>query len=222
MEALVRRTLGLDVDLRPFHRALDRFPKLAPLAPKLRAVRPPRFTSLFEAIVGVVPFQQVSLDAGVTIFGRVVERYGLARALPGDERTILHAAPRPEAIAGEQIDALRSVGMSAAKARAIRAAAEAIATGAISDEAIEALPTDEARARLVTLPGIGPWSADLVLLRGFGRLDAFPPHDVGVARGLKALLGDTKPEVLAKAFAPQQGMLYYTALLGKLHARGLL
>jgi len=214
--ALVRRTLGLDVDLAPFRRAARRDPRIVRL---MVGVRPPRFTSLFEAIVGVVPFQQLSLDAGVTLFARVIERYGVSEEV-GSSR--LYAAPRPEAIAETPFDELRSLGLSGAKVRALQSAAAAILEGRIGDEAIERLPTPEARALLRTLPGIGPWSADLILLRGFGRLDAFPPGDVGVARGLTEFLGAPPSPELLDAFAPQQGMLYYVALLSKLQARGML
>ena len=50
------------------------------------------------------------------------------------------------------------------------------------------MPSRQAQHALMELPGIGPWSAALVLLRGFGRLDVFPPGDVGAARGLGPLL----------------------------------
>jgi len=214
--ALVRRTLGLDVDLAPFRRAARKDPRIARL---MLGVRPPRFTSLFEAILGVVPFQQLSLDAGVTLFARVVERYGPCEEI---DSVRLYAAPRPQAIAEASFDELRALGLSGAKVRALQRAATAILEGRIGDEAIEELPTPEARTLLRKLPGIGPWSADLVLLRGFGRLDAFPPGDVGVARGLTDFLGAPPSRELLDAFAPQQGMLYYVALLSRLQARGLL
>ena len=216
VEALVRRTLGLDVDLAQAHRAARRLPRIARL---LAGVRPPRFTSLYEAVLGVVPFQQVSLAAGMTIFGRVVERYGAA-AEAG--RLRLHAAPLPLAIAGARFDDLRALGLSGTKVRALQSAAVAILEERLRDDAIASLPTPEARALLRKLPGIGPWSADLILLRGFGRLDAFPPGDVGVARGLAGLLGEVQPDQLAEAFGAQQCMLYYVALLAKLQERGLL
>ena len=221
--ALVRRTLGLDAQLTTFHRADDRFPGLARLAPVLRGVRPPRFTSLFEAIVGVVPFQQVSLDAGMAVFARVIEAHGARLPVDGPAGIDgLYTAPRPDALADVSEAELAAHGMSRAKARSLQRTAAAIATGELSASTLEDLPTPQARAQLVELPGIGPWSADLILLRGFGRLDAFPPRDVGVARGLGALLGATPPEELARAFAPQQGMLYYTSLIAQLVDRGIL
>jgi DNA-3-methyladenine glycosylase II len=74
---------------------------------------------------------------------------------------------------------------------------------------------------LLELPGIGPWTADYVLLRGLGRLDVFPSGDVGAARTLGRILGRTiEPPAavqFAARFAPLRGMLYF-CMLG--HARG--
>lgn len=219
----VRRMLGLDVELDAFHRAAARYPGLRPLAALLAGIRPPRFASLFEAILGVVPFQQLSLDSGMAVFARLVEAHGVHQPVtgPGEVRE-LYAAPRPEAIEAASEETLRAHGLSGAKARSLRDAARAILEGHIDEATLESLPTPEARTRLLKLKGIGPWSADLILLRGFGRLDAFPPGDVGVANGLLPLLGETPPEELARAFAPQQGMLYYTSLISQLANRGIL
>lgn len=221
LTARIRRMLGLDVDLRPFHAAAAKIPRLAPVVRRLAGLRPPRFDSLFEAFVGVVPFQQVSLDAGVAVFARLVERYGVAAEVEG---ATLHAAPTPAAIAAAPIAALRTLGLSEAKAHTLQEAARAFDTGALDEAAIEALPTAAARARLLERRGIGPWSADLLLLRGLGRLDAFPPGDVGVKRSLGQFLGDSAllPEQLAAAFEPQQGMLYFLSLAVQLLDRGLI
>ena len=219
--ALVRRMLGLDVDLAPFQTAAARIPGLAPVVRRLAGLRPPRFASLFESFVGVVPFQQVSLDAGVAVFARIVERFGPRLAIGG---ATWSAAPRPEDVAAAAPSDLRSLGLSEAKVRALQTAARARIDGTLADAELDALPTAAVRERLLALRGIGPWSADLLLLRGLGRLDAFPPGDVGVARGLGHLLGEgaPRPEALAAAFVPQQGMLYFLSLAVQLLDRGLI
>ena len=69
---------------------------------------------------------------------------------------------------------------------------------------------------MLELPGVGPWTADYVLLRGLGRLDVFPSGDVGTARTLGRVLGlDIEPEAaerIAARFAPLRGMLYFCML----------
>lgn len=74
---------------------------------------------------------------------------------------------------------------------------------------------------LRTIKGIGPWTAAVILLRGLGRLDAFPANDSGVAANLASIAG--KPldaTAIADALGPQRGMLYVFLLLSRLESRG--
>jgi hypothetical protein len=92
---------------------------------------------------------------------------------------------------------------------------KAIESGELTKAAIAGMSPGLALKHLVDLPGIGPWSAGVVLLRGFGRLDVFPPRDVGALRGLRALLhllpGQSLDPVL-KRFGAHRGHLYFCAL----------
>ena len=72
--------------------------------------------------------------------------------------------------------------------------------------------TNDALKTLVDLPGIGPWSAGLVLLRGLGRLDVFPSGDVGAERGLRTLLragAGTSLKRIVDRFGDRRGYLYF-------------
>jgi DNA-3-methyladenine glycosylase II len=87
------------------------------------------------------------------------------------------------------------------------------------------MSTSDALRALAELPGIGPWSAGVVLLRGLGRLDVFPPGDVGAKRGLGAVmhLGPGAPlGHIVERFGDHRGYLYFCALGGGLLARGLI
>ena len=68
----LRKVLGLDVDPLPLQRIAEADRKLRPTALALRGMRPPRFAGWFEAFANVMPFQQLSLDAGIAIVGRLV------------------------------------------------------------------------------------------------------------------------------------------------------
>jgi DNA-3-methyladenine glycosylase II len=84
------------------------------------------------------------------------------------------------------------------------------------------LPTTELLAQLATQRGIGPWTAAVIALRGFGRLDLFPMNDSGVARAIRDLSGGIAVDVpaLLVQLGEQRGMLYYHLLLARLAARG--
>lgn len=217
----LRRVLGLDVDTGAYERLLAEEPALERWYVGLRGMRPPRFPGLFEAIARTVPFQQLSLDAGVTLLARLVERSG-ERERFGDRE--FFAFPAPEAVADLAIDDFRALGFSVAKARCLIESATRIRDGELSGEAIEALSDDEAMVALRKLRGIGPWSASLILLRGFGRLDHFPKGDVGVRRGLSRLLSfepsSFDAEGYARRFGGLRGMLYFLSLGAQLLDRG--
>jgi DNA-3-methyladenine glycosylase II len=72
----LRKVLGLDVAQAPLQHLVEADRRLRPTALALRGMRPPRFAEWFEAFGNVLPFQQLSLDAGVVIVGRLAERFG--------------------------------------------------------------------------------------------------------------------------------------------------
>jgi 3-methyladenine DNA glycosylase/8-oxoguanine DNA glycosylase len=218
----VRRVLGLDVDPEPLQRLAAAERALRPTALALRGMRPPRFAGLFEAFANVVPFQQLSLDAGVAIVGRLVERFG-RRLDQGDRR--FHAFPTAGAIADARLEALRGCGLSSRKAESLRTLARAIESGELSEGRLSGMSTHDALRTLAELPGIGPWSASVVLLRGLGRLDVFPPGDVGAERELRAVMhlrAEAPLDRIVERFGGQRGYLYFCALGGSLLEKGLI
>ncbi len=220
--AFVRRMLGLDVDPAPLRRCAESAAASRATCRVLRGMRPPRFATLFEAFASVIPFQQLSLDAGTAIVARLVTRFGQRLAHDGRR---FHAFPTARRIARARLDSLRACGLSRPKAQTLRGVARAIDAGELREAELARLGTDEAMARLVELPGIGPWSAGLVLLRGLGRLDVFPPGDVGAARNLRNLMQLDPRAPLAPSierFGNFRGYLYFCALGGALLRSGLI
>lgn len=218
----LRRILGLHLDPQALQRLACADRRLRPAALALRGMRPPRFAGLFEAFASVVPFQQLSLDAGVAIVGRLVERFGTRLERDGAR---LHAFPTAQAIAEARLERLRQCGLSTRKAQVLRALARAIGSGELSEEALGAMSTPDALQALTALPGVGPWTANLVLLRGLGRLEVFPPGDVGAARGLRTLMrlrSGAPLERIIERFGACRGYLYFYALGGSLLSRGLI
>ena len=223
LEGTIRNMLGLDVDPAPLQLAAARVPGLQRTARGLRGMRPPRFATLFETFANVVPFQQLSLDAGLAIVTRFVERFG-ERMQHGDRQLAMY--PTASTVARARLPGLLACGLSRSKAEALRSLARAVDLGELGEAEIAQCDTEQALEKLVTLPGIGPWSAALVLLRGFGRLDVFPPGDSGVKRALETLLELRSAGALDRVverFAEQQrGYLYLCALGGSLLRKGLI
>ena len=218
----LRRVLGLDVDLAPPMRLAEAEARLLPTTLALRGMRPPRFPGLFETFLNVVPFQQLSLDAGVAIVGHLVERFGERLAHEGHA---FHAFPTADTIGRARTEALRACGLSLRKAESLRSIAREVASGRVDDDTLSRMSVADAMKALTDLPGIGPWSAGLVLLRGLGRLDVFPSGDVGAERGLRTLLQKGREGRLGRIierFGDHRGYLYFCALGGSLLSKGLI
>ncbi|HEY0395027.1 MAG TPA: hypothetical protein VGD01_11090 [Candidatus Elarobacter sp.] len=217
--AVVRRALGTEVDLTAFYAGAATVPWLHAIASAARGVKPPRYPSLWETICNAVVYQQVSIHAAGAILRRVIERYS-APVETGDARLFAFPAPRT-LLEADPLD-LRTAGLSVNKINALKAVSAALASGELDEAALEPLPTPALLEALVAHKGIGPWTAAVVALRGFGRLDVFPMKDSGVAAALRKLSGDATltSEPVIDALRPQQGMLYYHLLLGRLNATG--
>jgi DNA-3-methyladenine glycosylase II len=170
--------------------------------------------------VNSVVFQQVSLHAATAVVRRMVTTLGTpVDGAPAD----LYVFPDIARVLGTPDAALRAMGLSAAKIATLRRAGEAIASGVLADSMIEERPSAEAGELLRRIKGVGPWTASVILLRGFGRLDVFPGNDSGVAHTLARVAGRRRLDLdrALAALGPQQGMLYFHLLLARLAEQGV-
>ncbi len=214
--AIARRMLGTAHDPARFRRAAAGLPWLGPLAERMRGARGPRYPTLWEAIVNAVVFQAVSLAAASAVLRRAIVALEPAVTLDALELRPFPSAERwLEASEGE----LRTAGLSRAKIAALESAARTLVAGDLTEAELDALDTEAAAARLEALPGIGPWTAAVILLRGLGRLDTFPGNDSGAARSLAALgvPAEALPATLL-ALGDERGMLYFHLLLARLES----
>jgi DNA-3-methyladenine glycosylase II len=214
---LVRRMLGMEVDLTPFYRSASKVQWLHPLVSRMRGVRPPRYPTIWEACVNAIVFQQISLHAASSIMGRLTVGFSEPVEHSGVR---LYPFPSPEQILSAPGSVLRGAGLSAGKLATLRRVAEAIGAGAINEGQLEGLPSPDAAALLRSIKGIGPWTAVVILLRGLGRLDVFPANDTSVARNLTLVGGPAAHDVerLLDTLGSERGMLYYHLLLARLEA----
>lgn len=217
---MLERMLGLHIDLTGFYAMAERSPQLRALARRFRGARPSRFPTLFEAIANGISCQQLSLAAGIAMLNRFAEHQGM-------EISGRHAFPEPQSTAHAGERSLRDMGYSGSKARALIAAAGQLAKAG-NRRLYESGDDRTITARLEALPGIGPWTAEYVLLRGLGRLHVFPGADVGARRNLSRVLNSgellsfEKIKGLAAEWRPYGGLVYFHLLLHGLAERGLI
>ncbi|CAA0081050.1 DNA-3-methyladenine glycosylase family protein [Zhongshania aliphaticivorans] len=187
LEGLSRRMLGLDQDVESFEEAIAGHRVLADLVRRRSGLRVPQSASPFESLCWAVTGQQISVNAAISIRRRFIQSLGVAHS----QGLLCH--PDPASLAASNVEQLRSLGLSIGKANTLLALAAAIESKdlAILDnkEKLGDESADAIRAELLAIRGIGPWTVNYVLLRGFGYLGGSLHGDVAVRRNLQLLLG---------------------------------
>ncbi|MGY1914541.1 AlkA N-terminal domain-containing protein [Blastococcus sp. SYSU DS0973] len=175
-----RRMLDLDADPAAVDDVLATDPALAPLVAAAPGRRVPASPDADELAVRAVLGQQVSVAGARTLTARLVAAAGTPLAEPVG--TLTHAFPRPEALTAADLGA---VGLTRARRRTVHALAAALADGTITLG--PGAERAEAGHALLAVPGIGPWTAALVGLRGLADPDVWLPGDLALRRSLAAL-----------------------------------
>lgn len=190
-----RRMLDLDADPVAVDDQLRTDPLLAPLVDKAPGRRVPRTVDEAEFAVRAVLGQQVSTAAARTHAARLVTAHG--DPVDDPEGGLTHLFPSPEALAA--LDPT-SLAMPNTRRTTFTTLVRQLADGSLhlgveSDWA-------EARARLLALPGFGPWTVDVIGMRALGDPDAFLPTDLGIRRAAQELgLPSTPAALTARAAA---------------------
>jgi DNA-3-methyladenine glycosylase II len=191
----VARILSLDVDGTGFPEVGRRDPVVGGLQARWPGLRPVGFFSPYEAAAWALIGHRTRIVQAARVKERMAAELGQAVDVHGDVR---HAFPGPARLAtlegfpglfGRKVDNLRSLG-------------EAAAVGQLDGDRLRALPREEALAELKRLPGIGDFSAELVLLRGAADPDHLPLHEPRLCRGAALAYGlDESPD---RAWLEQQ------------------
>lgn len=194
--AVLRRWLDLDADSGAIDAALGADPVLATLVRARPGLRVPGAVDGVETTVLAVLGQQVSLRAACTFAGRLVAAFGTSG--PHGLRTF----PTPRTLAAAGPEAIRTAsGITGARARTVHAVAVAAVDGLRLDQTVD---RDRARAELLALPGIGPWTADYVALRVLGDPDAFLGGDLVLRRTL-GVTTTRAAELRSESWRPWRG-----------------
>jgi AraC family transcriptional regulator of adaptative response / DNA-3-methyladenine glycosylase II len=176
--ARLRRLFDLDADVETIGAHLSIDAALAPLVSKRPGLRTPGAWDGFELAIRAILGQQVTVVAARQLAGKLVARAGTSVApdVTGDER-LSRIFPTPQRVMASDLSTL---GMPRARIAALTALATAAAA---DDRLLDPTGTyEEAVARLLALPGFGPWTAQYWALRALRDSDAFPEADVALLR----------------------------------------
>ncbi|KTC76541.1 DNA-3-methyladenine glycosylase family protein [Legionella brunensis] len=221
---LLEKMLGLNCNLLDFYRIAEQDPYLAPIVRQFKGLKPPRFPSIFEALVNAISCQQLSLDAGLQVQNRFIQYVG--KNIHNVDETF-YAFPIPKDVENCSIWELKKLGYSTNKCETLIELSSRISSDETLFHHLEDKTNNEIVAFLCQFKGIGRWSAEYILLRGLGKIDMFPGDDVGASNNLQNLLQiKTKLDYrqisqITQKWYPYAGLIYFHLLLQKLKARGL-
>ena len=197
--------LGVDQDLTPFYELGRADPAMAGLVEQFHGLHVPHTATVFEALVLAVLGQQISTSVARIIRMLLIETFGPSAQFDGET---YYAFPRPEAIWASSPAQLHTMKLTQRKAEYVHGLAGSALDRAVGLESLGGLSDQEVVAKLTALRGVGPWTAQWVLIRAVGRPDALPLGDLALRRVVSRLfrdgseVTDAQVEEIAQRWSP--------------------
>ncbi|GAB2853130.1 DNA glycosylase [Pseudoduganella ginsengisoli] len=215
----LRNVLGLRIDPQPFTDMVAGDPVMGPLAKRQPGLRIVQSATVFEALTWAVIGQQINLAFAIALRRTLIQLAG-PRHSGG-----LWCYPDAAGVARLSVDDLTSRKFSRAKAETLLRLSALVADGALDLEPGPANTIADISEALLAVKGIGPWTVNYGLLRGYGYEDCSLHGDVAIRTALQPLLGgDERPDIAAterflQRYAPHRTMAA-AHLWASLHPRG--
>lgn len=209
---LIEEALGLDDPI-----LLDQIQDM-PFAEQIRSVlglSVPGYPDIFEALVQIIMGQQVSVAVANKVRANFV--HALGGHVAHEQDSYKHF-PQPNKVLDASIDELRALGLSRTKCKSILGLAEAFHADVDIQSITKKTTSQEIRHLLTNLYGIGDWTVDWVLLRGFRRFEVIPNTDLAVRKAFswalnkKALISTDALKRYEKKLFPYGGVIAYRVL----------
>ncbi|MEQ3553889.1 DNA-3-methyladenine glycosylase 2 family protein [Pseudonocardia nematodicida] len=182
----VARFLALDVDGREWPGVARRDPVMADAQRRLPGLRPCGFHSPYEAAAWSVLSQRTRITHAAALRASLAERYGEDGAFP-----------TPDVLRGADLN------LPGRKPEYLRAVADAALDGVLDGAALRAIGPDEAIGRVREILGLGPFAAELVVLRGANAPDVLPRHERRLTAEIAERYGpDADPVDVAEGWRP--------------------
>ncbi len=187
----VKDWFDYDRDLSSFYELLKKDSKLKHMTSEYKGLRLMAIPDLFEALCWSIIGQQINLTFAYKLKRRFTEVYGTKLTYGGSNYYLF---PKPEIVANIKVEDLLPLQFSNRKAEYLIEIARQFVSGNISKKILSTKPTNEAIGLLVSVRGIGEWTANYALMKSLKRLECVTYGDVGLYNALHNLKGfDKRP-----------------------------
>lgn len=187
IEPMVHRMLGLAQGIETFEDKYRSHPQLGALIAQHPGLRVPVAATPFEALTWAITGQQISVSAAVSMRQKLIITTNIRHS--GG----LLCYPQARQILQLSEEQLRQAGFSTTKSKTLLTLAALVVNDRLPLDAwTHSLPVETIRAQLEAVRGIGPWTVNYALLRGYGWLDGSLHGDAAVRRGLQSLMGQSE------------------------------
>ena len=207
MIRIVRNLLGLNIDPLAFAKFTRRDPVMGPLVRRNPHLRIPQAATIFEALTWAIIGQQINLPFAITL------RRNFIRVAGHQHRDGLWCYPDAASAASIEPGDLLPYQFSRSKAETLVRVARLVASGELPLEELQCTSQLEIEAALLAIKGIGPWTVNYTLLRGFASSDCSLHGDAGIRNAIHRLRGSTAtkptaPEIQSflEAYRPHRTM----------------
>jgi DNA-3-methyladenine glycosylase II len=220
-EEAVKFIFNLDFDLCSFYMDIKGDRVIGPIARQLYGLKNPITPTVFESLVDSIIEQQISIKVAIGLEEKLIKKFGEHLDIDSE---IYFAFPTPQTLACITVDEIRQIGLSGRKAEYIHGAAELIAAGRLDLEDLKSQENaEEIILKLDAVRGIGVWTAELTMLRGMQRLDAFPADDFGIRRVISTYYCEGRPikaseaREIAEAWGPCKGLAAFYLIIAEVN-----
>ena len=191
----MRFALGVDEDLRAFHRRFARDPLIGRSLRRRPWLRVSRRPDPFEALAWAVCEQLIEYERAAAIERRLLASLGRRWVGWDGADSPLRDLPTPAALAGTAPARLESFDLAASRAIALVRVAREVARGRVDLHSGE---HERGWRRLRAIPGIGSWTVEMLALHGQGRHDQVPAGDLGLLKLVGRVLSGGDPYARAR------------------------
>lgn len=207
LQAMVQRMLGLAYPPSALEQAHGSHQELGPLLARQRGLHVPAAPTPFEALSWAIMGQQISVAVAVALRRKLIALAGVPLS-PAIEKAVpqaqgMQAYPEAAQVAELDIESLRAASFSQAKAATLLAVARAVQSGELplddwaqhsAQGRWDAAAVQQVEQQLLAIKGIGPWTVNYCLLRGYGWPDGSLHGDVAVRKAIGLLTQTEKPD----------------------------